>query len=193
MTCIVAVWFGIVLCAWEMVVKPVDIEGSQRHPNMPGKVIFVKTVEDPTADWQEKIASMIDGRSHGAIFLTGGDLNTFLKRSVKSSDPRTNVNFNTRVTGGEFVVGVIVYSPVRNDPFCVQAVGGFEKGKLGYYFAPRRMYIGALPLPKEIATPLMGALFSKMFDGPQLGALMDSWRTIKDLKLRDNRMVLSWE
>lgn len=193
LTCIVAVWFGIVLCAWELVVQPVEIEETMRHPNAPGKIVFVKSQEDPTPDWDVKIGSMIDGRAHGGLFLTGGDLNTFLKRSIRSADGRLDARFHNRIAGQEFVLGVMFYTPWRKEPISVQAFGGFEKGNLGYYYAPRRMYIGALPLPEPVARELTGALFLKMFDGPKLGTLTDSWRGIQDIQLRDRRMFLRWE
>lgn len=192
LTCLVMVFAGLTLAEWELVVRPVEVVENQPPASQRLRVVFVKTVEDPTADWEEKIGWMMRGRTSGEMFLTAGDLNTFLKRSMKPQTRDTQIYFYTRMTPGRLTLGLMADVTWLAHPFCVQVRGTLQRGPNGYFFDPERMYVGALPLPMWLARPLMAGLFAKMFESPEAGPLKHSWRGLREIRLRERRMELLW-
>lgn len=194
-SCVAAVWVGVLLAGWQLVMRPVQVVDNPRPRSAKLEVIFVQNNEDPTADWQEKLAGMTQGRMSGSLFLTAGDLNTFLRRSIKlpNNPGQPQVYIYTRLNEDRLWMGILMRLKWPKDPLCVQVWGGMARGQDGYYFDPKGMYVGSLPVPRALARPLMGALFEKMFAQPEAEPLRHSWRSIRQLELRERRMDIRWD
>lgn len=193
-SCLVSVWVGALLAGWQLVIRPVVVTDDPRPRSAKVEVVFAQNNEDPTADWQEKLAGMMQGRMSGSLFLTAGDLNTFLRRSIKlpMTPGQPQVYIYTRINEGKLWMGVLTRLKWPKDPLCVQVWGSLVRGQDGYAFDARGMYVGSLPVPRVLAQPLMGALFEKMFAQAEAEPLRHSWRSIRQLELRERRMEIRW-
>ncbi len=194
-----SVLLGSVLAAAYLIVQPVETVRTLPAEPDPAKTYYVTGSARSAlgGQWLRKRQMVVEGGTF-EIRFNEDELNTWMTSSIANPDDRetggvltaTGVNF--RVRDGVMQIGMpctLSLLGLQRDVI-VQAKGGFERGAEQFVFAPDSVLIGQLAVDR---IPLVGGLIvDRLLSVDEVpGDLATAWRSLTEVKVDDNVLVLA--
>jgi|GEM_PF-2149378 hypothetical protein len=188
-----ALFVGAILGCCELILQKVEIVDTLPRNPPDGRKFYVQGNYAGSDYWRQKISDMAR-QSRPKITLTEGDINMFIQECFHVDAKKdTYLAGNVRMAGSRLHLGFILHNKLLGNPLCLQFAGAFNKGPDGFYFSPRRSYLGALPIPDFVSEPLCSIILHKTFEDPSAAGLVKGWRQLHSLSVENSTLRLTWE